>query len=95
MVVSYLREGNANEPLAIELPVDKHTESNGLVSATAFVTESHSNPPDIVMHCPKSTQPPKTFVDEVVECFSLHKNFQILTKTSKPPNAVPIIDGLK
>lgn len=94
MVVSYLRESNPNEPLAIEIPVDKHTESNGIV-ATAFVSESHSNPPDVVMHCPKSTQPPKTFVDELVDCFSLRKNFQILTNTSKPPNAVPIIDGLK
>lgn len=96
IVVAYLKEGTTNEPLTIERPVEKHTETIGIVPA-AFVSEALSNvpPPDVVMHCPKTDMPTKTFFDEVVECFSLRKNFQILTNTNKPSSAVPIVDGLK
>lgn len=94
MIIAYLREGNSNEPSVIEHPVGKHPETNGIV-ASAFVSESYSNPPDVVMHCPTTSQTSKTLIDDVIECFSIRKNLQILTNTSKPPNAVPIVDGLK
>lgn len=93
MVVAYLKESNASEPLKIELSVE--TQQNGGAVQAAFGSESHSNPPDVVMQCAKLPAPKKTFVHEFVECFSLQKNVQTLFDTSKPPNAVPIVDGLK
>lgn len=95
MIVAYLKESNASESLKIELPVENQIARNGGVVQSAFVSESHSNPPDVVMHCTKLAVPKKTFIDEFVECFSLRKNVQTLIDTSKPPNAVPIVDGLK
>lgn len=94
MIIAYLRESNANELLKLELTVANQMVTNA--QTAAFVSESHSNPPpDVVMHCANANMPQKTFVDEIVECFSLRKNFQTLIDTSKPPNAVPIVDGLK
>lgn len=95
MIVAYLRETNPNESLKIDVSVENQMTSNGGVVQSVFVSESHSNPPDVVMHCTKSAVPKKTFVDEIVECFSLRKNVQTLVDTSKPANAVPIVDGLK
>lgn len=95
MIVAYVKESNASESPKIELFVENQSTSNGGAVQSAFPAESHSIPPDVVMHCTKSPAPKKTFVDEFVECFSLRKNVQTLIDTSKPPNAVPIIDGLK
>lgn len=93
MIIAYLKESNASEPLKTELSVEN--QQNGGAVQSAFGSESHSIPPDVVMHCTKLPVPKKTFVDEFVECFSLRKNVQTLIDTSKPPNAVPIVDGLK
>lgn len=95
MIIAYIREGSENdEPVKIEHPIAARIESNGIVSS-AFVKDSPLNPPDVVMHCHKISVPKKMFFDEIVECFSLRKNMQILTSVSKPTNAVPIVDGLK
>lgn len=94
MIVAYIREGTTDDAAKIEHQVEQQTESNGIVSP-AYVSDSHSIPPDVVMHCPKATIREKTFFDEAVECFSLRKNLQILTNVEKPANAVPIVDGLK
>lgn len=94
MVIAYFKESNANEPLKIERSIDNHTTSNGHVPS-AYGSETHSNPPDVVMDCRNTIVPKKTFLEEFVECFSLRKNFQILVSTQKPQNAVPIIDGIK
>lgn len=98
MIVAYVRESTTNEAVEIENHDDKQNENNGIVSSN-FVTESHLNPlnpvPDVVMHCPKASVPKKSLFDEIVECFSLRKNLQILTSVDKPANAVPIVDGLK
>lgn len=96
-IVAYMRENTPAETVKIaeNQCVEKQNENNGIVSST-FVTEStHSNPPDVVMHCPKVSKPKKTIFDDIVECFSLRKNIQTLTSVDKPANAVPIIDGLK
>ncbi|XP_055322371.1 O-acyltransferase like protein-like [Sitodiplosis mosellana] len=86
MVIAYIRDGSENdEVVKIEHPIATRTEINGIVSS----------PPDVVMHCPKTSVPKKMFLDEIVECFSLRKNMQILTSVDKPANAVPIVDGLK
>lgn len=96
MIIAYLRESNANELLKLELSVATQTANNGGLVRTAVVSETHSNPPpDVVMHCTKASIPKQTFFDEIVECFSLRKNFLTLIDTSKPANAVPIVDGLK
>lgn len=98
MIVAYLKESNAIESQKIEVPVENRITSNGGVVAvqSTFVSEAnHSNPPDVVMHCTKLAVPKTTFVDEFIECFSLRKNIQTLVDTSKPPSAVPIVDGLK
>lgn len=96
MVIAYIRDGSENdEAVKIEHAIETRTETNGIVSS-AFVKEpSLSNPPDVVMHCRKTSVPKKMFLDEIVECFSIRKNMEILTSVNKPANAVPIIDGLK
>lgn len=95
IVIAYVKDGTTtNEPVKIENSVDKQNENNGTVAAN-FVSEVHSIPPDVVMHCPKASVPKRTIFDDIVECFSLRKNFQILTSVDKPANAVPIVDGLK
>lgn len=94
MIVAYIREGTTNDAVKIERHVEKQTDSNRIVSPD-FVSKSHSNPPDVVMHCPKATSSKKAFFDEAIECFSVRKNLQVLTNVEKPANAVPIVDGLK
>lgn len=94
IVIAYVKDGTTtNEPVKIENNVDKQIENNGTEAAN-FVSESHSIP-DVVMHCPKASVPKRTIFNDIVECFSLRKNFQILTSVDKPANAVPIVDGLK
>lgn len=96
MIFAYLKESNANELLKIELSAANQITTNGGIIQTTFVSESHTNPPpDVVMHCTKTSAPPATFFDEIVECFSVRKNFLTLIDTKKPTNAVPIVDGLK
>lgn len=82
MVVAYLRESSACQPIKIEHPVNKPTDSL-------------QNPPDVVLQCAKVSMPKKTFIDEFIECFSLRKNMQSLANVDKPGNAVPIVDGFK
>lgn len=95
MIIAYIRDGSEHdEAVRIEHTIETRTETNGIVSS-AFVKDSPTNPPDVVMHCPKTSVPKKMFFDEIVECFSLRKNMQILTSVDKPANAVPIIDGIK
>lgn len=95
MIVAYLRETTANESLKIDSTDTNQMASNVRPAQSSFVSETHSIPPDVVMHCTKSAVPKKTFFDEIVECFSLRKNVQTLVDTTKPSNAVPVIDGLK
>lgn len=57
--------------------------------------EPRSVTPDVVMQCTKNCESKKAFIDEIVECFSLRNNIEILTNVQKPSNAVPIVDGLK
>lgn len=56
--------------------------------------EPRSSTPDVVQ-CTKNCESKKAFIDEIVECFSLRNNIEILTNVQKPSNAVPIVDGLK
>lgn len=96
MIIAYFRESNANQLQKIELSATNSVSNNGGIVQTAFVSESHSNlPPDVVMHCAKTTALPTTFFDEIVDCFSVRKNFRTLIDTKKSSNAVPIVDGLK
>lgn len=95
MIAAYLRESNANESVKIQLSVENQVISTGGVVQSVFASETHSNPPDVVMHCTKSAIQKKTFIGEIVECFSLRQNVQTLVDTSKPASAVPIVDGLK
>lgn len=34
-------------------------------------------------------------MDWFIQCFSLVDNFKMITSTSKSPNALPVVDGLK
>lgn len=34
-------------------------------------------------------------MDWLIQCFSLSTNFKMITSTGKPPNAIPVVDGLK
>lgn len=34
-------------------------------------------------------------MDWLIQCFSLTNNFNMITSTGKPPNAIPVVDGLK
>lgn len=96
MILAYIRDVSENEETVnIEHTITTRTEANGTVPSP-FANDSPSNPPpDVVMHCPKTRAPKKMFFDEIVECFSVRKNMQILTSVHKPANAVPIVDGLK
>ncbi|XP_055312462.1 O-acyltransferase like protein-like [Sitodiplosis mosellana] len=86
MVIGYMREGSAyDEAAKTENPIETRNVSSGLVK------NSPSTPPD----CPKISAPKNLFLDEIVECFSLRKNIQMLTNFETPANAVPIVDGLK
>lgn len=96
IIIAYTKESAENEVMVIKIeqPIDKNAESNGIVS-TQFVSDTHVNPPDVVMHCHKTSVPKTMFFDEFIDCFSVRKNLEILTSVKKPANAVPIIDGLK
>lgn len=96
MIIAYVRDVSENEETVnVEHTIATRTDANGIASS-AFGNDSPSNPPpDVVMHCPKARAPKKMFFDEIVECFSVRKNMQILTSVDKPANAVPIVDGLK
>lgn len=43
------------------------------------------------VHHPKEL----TFIERIIQCFSLTDNLQLIMSTGKPPNAVPVVDGLK
>lgn len=87
MIVAYIREGTSN---------NSHIFIRKLISTEfSFVLEPRPNPPDVVMQCTKNITGNKVFIDDVVECFSLRNNLEMLTSVQKPTNAVPIVDGLK
>lgn len=37
----------------------------------------------------------KTSIEQMIHCFSLVDNFNLICSMGKPPNAVPVVDGLK
>lgn len=37
----------------------------------------------------------KTIVQQVIQCFSVVDNFNMICSTRKSPNAIPVVDGLK
>lgn len=95
MIIAYIRDDSENdETLKIERVIETRTEPNGIVSS-AFIKDSHSNQPDAAIHNPKTNVPKKMLFDEIVKCFSIRKNMRFLITVDKPPNAVPIIDGIK
>lgn len=98
MIIAYIRDDcdvkeTANNKLSI-----KSTESNETVIKKRtfdFHTHSPSNLSNVGMHRLKSMRVKRMLIDDIIQCFSLRKNFQILISVHKPVNAVPIVDGLK
>lgn len=92
MIISYLREDITcvqNQNLLVQNP--QH-QTNG---TTISYSESASNPPDVVLQCRKIVMPKRTFLHNLIDCYSIRDNYKILISCKKSPNAVPIIDGLK
>lgn len=92
MIIAYIRECTQNDGDIVQCYIDKQSENERIVVSDS---NPHLNPPDVVMQCTKINESKKMFVYELIECFSLRKNIQILTSVKKPENAVPIVDGLK
>lgn len=92
MIISYLREDTAcdqNQNVLVQTP---QQQING---TTMAYSESASNPPDIVLQCRKIVMPKRSFLDNLIDCYSIRDNYKMLINCKKSPTAVPIIDGLK
>lgn len=98
MVIAYVHEENAELTAAanghgviiaaVQLP-----QTNGTVTDAKTIV----NPPDVILGCNKvsSMRVEKSFAEKFVKCFSVRDNFRAVISTDKPPNAIPVIDGLK
>lgn len=94
MIISYLREDtacnqNQNQNVLVQ------TSQPPINGTTMVYSESASNPPDVVLQCRKIDMPKRTFLDNLIDCYSIRDNYKMLISCKKSPNAVPIIDGLK
>lgn len=103
MVIGYVNEENA-ELTALANGHTHHAMNE--VAATAQVSRTNDitkeantivNPPDVILGCKKEPSAPaeKSFSEKFVKCFSVRDNFREVMSTNKPPNAIPVIDGLK
>lgn len=100
MVIAYVNEENAE----LTVPANGHANHamNGVAAAaqtngTATDTKTILNPPDVILGCKTLPSAPseKSFSEKFVKCFSVRDNFRAVMSTHKPPNAIPVIDGLK
>lgn len=93
MVMAHIREGCRKDVTEEENHSVDHLTQAGITSGVTKLPSSPS--PDFGIQRLKISVPTRVNFDEIVECFSLRKNIQMLVNVKKPVDAVPAVDGLK